>query len=353
LTSQRPGLVVRLAAYIQRMEVSRSASSGRRVRGPAGARPRRALALGAALASIALSGCGQAATSGDVESSRTAALPIVTSTAQAAAAPKRAPAKRHNRDGPNRSWLAYSTASAQSVQTQPAAGSCHALGSGRLSRPDPRCTPGALNPAVTQATIGHTICQSGWTSTVRPPERVTETEKAASMAAYADSGPMSAYEYDHFVPLELGGAVNDARNLWPEPGASPNPKDAVEDELRQKVCDGQMTLAQAQHAIATNWTSLAAPTSANPPSPATTKPSTGTGLCTLSASYSDRYHDYDVYVHSNQPEQTVTITESANRAATWHTDASGYADVYFRAPANAAGETVTARVGGATCRGAL
>jgi len=29
-------------------------------------------------------------------------------------------------------------------------------------------TPGTLNPAVTQATIGATICQSGYTATVRP-----------------------------------------------------------------------------------------------------------------------------------------------------------------------------------------
>jgi hypothetical protein len=148
--------------------------------------------------------------------------------------------------------LAYSTASGQTVQPQPAPGSCHATGSGLDSRPDPHCTPGALNPAVTQATIGQTICQTGWTGTVRPPESVTEADNAVSMDAYGDSGPMGDYEYDHFVPLELGGAVNDARNLWPEPGASPNPKDAVEDDLREKVCDGQMTLAQAQRAITTN-----------------------------------------------------------------------------------------------------
>jgi hypothetical protein len=84
--------------------------------------------------------------------------------------------------------------------------------------------PGALDPAVTQATIDRTICVSGWTETVRPPESVTEREKWASMAAYEDTGSMDGYEYDHVVPLELGGATNDPRNLWPEPGASPNPK---------------------------------------------------------------------------------------------------------------------------------
>src|SRR5947209_6316443 len=77
------------------------------------------------------------------------------------------------------SGLGYSRASNQAVQSQPLPGSCHAIGSRLYSRPDPRCTPGALNPRVTQATIRRTICMRGWTSTVRPPERITEQEKAA------------------------------------------------------------------------------------------------------------------------------------------------------------------------------
>lgn len=146
-----------------------------------------------------------------------------------------------------------SSASASVVQRQPAAGSCHARGSGLYSGPDPSCTPGAVNPAVTQATIDQTICVSGWTATVRPPESVTQSEKRASMAAYGDAGALHDYEYDHLVSLELGGAVNDARNLWPEPGASPNPKDAVENALHRMVCNGQLALAEAQHIIATGW----------------------------------------------------------------------------------------------------
>jgi hypothetical protein len=111
--------------------------------------------------------------------------------------------------------LPYSTASKAVVQRQPAAGSCHARGSGRFSRPDPKCTPGALNPSVTQASVRRTICAAGWTSTVRPPVSVSEPEKFASMAAYGDHRSASNYEYDHLVPLELGGATNDRRNLWP------------------------------------------------------------------------------------------------------------------------------------------
>jgi hypothetical protein len=149
--------------------------------------------------------------------------------------------------------LVISLASSDVVQAQPAPDSCHARGSGLFSEPDRNCTPGALNPAVTQATIGQTICVSGWSETVRPPESITEREKAASMAAYGDTGLMSGFEYDHLVSLELGGAPNDPRNLWPEPGSSPNPKDSVEDALHRQVCNGQISLAHAQHIIATDW----------------------------------------------------------------------------------------------------
>ncbi len=159
------------------------------------------------------------------------------------------------------SGLVYSSASADVQQRQPAPDSCHAIGTGVYARPDPRCTPGAVNPAVTQASIGSTICRSGWTSTVRPLESVTEPEKFASMSAYGVRGPASGYEYDHLVPLELGGAVNDPRNLWPEPDyAHPapfyeNPKDHLEDALRRLVCDGAIGLAPAQRTIASNWVS--------------------------------------------------------------------------------------------------
>ena len=134
-----------------------------------------------------------------------------------------------------------------------AAGACHARGSGLFSLPDPRCTPGAVNPGVTQADIGRTICRAGWSESVRPPESVTEPEKRASMRAYGDRGPLHAYEYDHLIPLELGGATNSPRNLWPEPGASPNPKDSLEDRLHTLVCAGRLKLAAARQAIAANW----------------------------------------------------------------------------------------------------
>jgi len=134
-------------------------------------------------------------------------------------------------------------------------------GSGLDTLPDPHCTPGALNPAVTQATLSSTICRSGWTATVRPPASITSREKRASMRAYGDGEATSAFEYDHLVALELGGAVNDARNLWPEPdyarraGFYLNPKDHLERALNRLVCSGAIGLAQAQRLIAVDWVS--------------------------------------------------------------------------------------------------
>jgi hypothetical protein len=149
--------------------------------------------------------------------------------------------------------LPSSRVSGHRVQPQPPPNSCRARGHGLFTLPDRRCTPGAVDPRVHPGDIHSTICRSGYTEKVRPPESVTEPEKRASLRAYGDKRPLHDYEYDHLVPLELGGAVNDPRNLWPEPGGSPNPKDWLEDRLRTRVCRGQMGLAAARLAIARDW----------------------------------------------------------------------------------------------------
>jgi hypothetical protein len=120
--------------------------------------------------------------------------------------------------------------------------------------PDPNCTPGAINPIVTQANIATTICQSGWTKTIRPP--VSRTNKIRREIDAAYGLPTSTEgELDHEVSLELGGAPDDPRNLWVEPGKIPNPKDAVENKLNEAVCSGLIPLATAQRVITKNWVS--------------------------------------------------------------------------------------------------
>lgn len=247
----------------------------------------------------------------------------------------------------------YSEASNAVVQPQPAAGSCRVRGSGRFSRPGPNCTPGALNPSVTQASIHRTICSAGWASTVRPPVRVTEPEKLASMAAYGDHRSANHYEYDHLVPLELGGATNDRRNLWPEPGASPNPKDSVENALNHKVCDGKMTLARARRLIARNWVAVYHSLYDKSSRHSSPPPASPVPYCRVNASYSSSYTDWDVYIHSNQPDKKATVTDSHGRSASWTTDENGYADVYFHAPRSAAGESIRAHFGSASCSASL
>jgi hypothetical protein len=129
-------------------------------------------------------------------------------------------------------------------------GTCHYRDGGQL--PDPRCTPGAIDPAVTQANIHRTICVTGYTKKVRPPAE--DTDRFKYEVAYPAYGtPHSRQtELDHLVSLELGGS-NDAANLWPEYPPTPNPKDKVENALHEAVCDGRVSLAAAQRAIASDW----------------------------------------------------------------------------------------------------
>jgi len=121
--------------------------------------------------------------------------------------------------------------------------------------PDPTCTPGAVNPNVTEDTIATTICRPGWTATVRPPTSYTNDLKRRQIDQYGYlNHALGDYEEDHLVPLSVGGSPSDPRNLWPEPGASPNTKDRVEADLQGAVCAHEVSLASAQQAIATDWT---------------------------------------------------------------------------------------------------
>jgi hypothetical protein len=110
----------------------------------------------------------------------------------------------------------------------------------------PTLTPGSLNPDVTQATIGQTICAPGWTATVRPSTDYTNNLKAEQMPSYRETGPPSDYQEDHLISLELGGNPTDPRNLWPEPYPRAADVDKIENQLNDKVCSGELTLAEAQ-----------------------------------------------------------------------------------------------------------
>jgi hypothetical protein len=133
----------------------------------------------------------------------------------------------------------------------------------RLGLPDPRRTPGSINPNVTQDNLRTTICLSGWTATIRPPSAYTNALKLVQIVeyGYADRSP-AHYQEDHLVPLELGGAPRDPANLWPEPNQISLPdgtpvgsgaKDHLEDYLHHAVCARSTSLGDAQRLIAGDW----------------------------------------------------------------------------------------------------
>lgn len=108
--------------------------------------------------------------------------------------------------------------------------------------------PLVINPAVTQATIGSTICTPGWSSSVRPPTSYTEPIKAADIAALpaAASHNPADYELDHWLPLEVGGAPANPANLVLQPIGDARTKDQMENAVHANVCAGLMTLAEGR-----------------------------------------------------------------------------------------------------------
>ncbi len=248
-----------------------------------------------------------------------------------------------------------------SASRPPPSGASRAAGvPGDVPMPDRALTPGAIQSSDTAA-----ICTPGWAEAHRDVSYATEDDVAREYGLSSHDG----YEIDHLIPLELGGS-NAVANLWPEPYDSPygaTQKDGLEDYLHDQVCHHGLPLATAQHEIAANWYAAwvsagrpspqdfgystgpdagALPSPAPPPVSAPAQSAAGAAWCSASAVYSSSYGDYDVYVHSNQPDQTV-IASGGGWSKSWHTDSSGYADVYLRGPS--AGSQINVTAGVASC----
>jgi hypothetical protein len=117
-----------------------------------------------------------------------------------------------------------------------------------VSIPDSRLTPGAAILASRQA-----VCAQANTKNKAVP--VALQKKVFEEYGIAGAEPQ-AYEVDYLVTPALGGA-DDIRNLWPHSYSATVwnawVKDALEDRLRDMVCDGSLDLAEAQQEIAGNW----------------------------------------------------------------------------------------------------
>jgi hypothetical protein len=117
-----------------------------------------------------------------------------------------------------------------------------------VSIPDSRLTPGATllvsRPAV--------CAQENIKNRAVP---VALQRKVFEQYGIAGADP-HAYEVDYLVTPALGGA-DDIHNLWPHSYShtvwNARVKDALEDRLREMVCDGSIDLGEAQSEIAANW----------------------------------------------------------------------------------------------------
>lgn len=107
---------------------------------------------------------------------------------------------------------------------------------------------GALNPAVTPATVRATICVPGYSSRIRPSTSYTTPIKYALLAKRHLPGTIRSYQLDHLVSLSIGGAPRARTNLWMQPLAQARRDDLLEARWHRAICTGITTLRGAQRA---------------------------------------------------------------------------------------------------------
>ena len=118
--------------------------------------------------------------------------------------------------------------------------------------PDIAKTPGAADPKLT----AKVLCAKGFTTkSIRNVSAALKHDVYVSYGMTVGKKPCPC-EVDHLVSLEIGG-TNDLTNLWPQPYTTmpynAHVKDALENKLHKLVCDGTITLDQAQTEISTDW----------------------------------------------------------------------------------------------------
>jgi hypothetical protein len=117
-----------------------------------------------------------------------------------------------------------------------------------VSIPDSKLTPGATLPVSRRQ-----VCSQPNPNNKMVP--VTLQRRVFDEYGIRGADPR-AYEVDYLVTPALGG-TDDIRNLWPHSYFATvwnaHVKDALEDRLRDMVCEGAVDLATAQQELATNW----------------------------------------------------------------------------------------------------
>jgi hypothetical protein len=111
-----------------------------------------------------------------------------------------------------------------------------------------------VNPAVTPSNIDETICVSGYSHSVRPPYEVTNAIKHELIRQSGlPSEAIHDFTLDHAIPISVGGAPDDIRNLKLEPKIESKTKDRIEFCIYRAVCEHRVGLREAQAAIWSDW----------------------------------------------------------------------------------------------------
>ncbi|RZF30035.1 hypothetical protein EVC45_08410 [Paraburkholderia sp. UYCP14C] len=117
-----------------------------------------------------------------------------------------------------------------------------------------------LDDRVTQQSIGRTICRPGYAETVAPPFDELMAHKDRMLAARGiDADDGAAFALDRRVPIVLGGSPDAPANLDLLPWAGPQGerrKARAAAMLKRCVCEGKLSLTQAQAAIVGNWSAV-------------------------------------------------------------------------------------------------
>lgn len=118
-----------------------------------------------------------------------------------------------------------------------------------IAAPEPSLTPGHARPVSVAALCAIPDVDGDYT--IEP----SVAQKVFENYGIRDPQP-GAYEVDYLISPALGGS-DDIRNLWPQPYSTgewnARVKDALEDRLREMVCDGRVDLSIAQRDIASDW----------------------------------------------------------------------------------------------------
>ncbi len=119
---------------------------------------------------------------------------------------------------------------------------------GGISLPNPKLTPG-----VVTTTNANDVCALQEHSAA---PSVSPAVQTAVYDEYGDTTPAALHKHtiDWLVPYNLGGADVKA-NIWPAAiaGTGFSQKNETDTILRQLVCRRELTLAQAQKVLETNW----------------------------------------------------------------------------------------------------